>query len=106
MQVKVVGFKKVDYFSQKKQAQVQGVSLYIIRKSQEESVQGMIAQDVWLSTRLVEAMGFVPKPGSDVELIYDYDGRFSSLVGYKLLTPAHNTSSEEGGKSDEEVLQV
>lgn len=96
MHVKVVGFEKVDYFSQKKQAQIQGVSLYIIRKPQKESVQGMIAQDIWLSSRLVEAMGFVPKPGSDIELTYDYDGRFSSLVGYKLLE-ADNTFSGEGG---------
>lgn len=96
MQVKVVGFEKVDYFSKAKQKQVQGISLYVVRKPTKDSIVGEVATDIWLPLALVNGMGFVPEPGSDVELIYDFDGRYSSLVGYKLIRPEGEPESEPG----------
>lgn len=96
MQVKVVGFEKVDYFSKKQNRQVQGISLYCTRKGNKESITGDVAEACWLPLQLVQSVGFIPQPGSDVELIYDYDGRYSSLASYKLLDASNNSAGEGG----------
>ena len=94
MKATVVGYLPCD-FQDKEGKQVQGVSLKVIVDSSRKGFVGKDIMKVWMPKDMVEELG-VPAPGRDVELIYDFDGRNSYFIGYKLLE-ADNTFSGEGG---------
>lgn len=86
MKVKVVGYEVVDYESKKTKKQVTGVSLYCLRNAKQNSnAVGEIGVKVWLPESLIKEVGFVPEVGSKVELIYEFDGRYSFLDSYQLV---------------------
>lgn len=91
MKVTVVGYLACD-FQDKDGKQVQGVSLKVIKDSNKDGFVGKDIMKVWLPKSIVDSVGFVPDVGSDVELIYDFDGRNSILIGYKLIEPTEYTA--------------
>lgn len=84
MKAHVVGYQTCD-FKDKDGKQVQGVSLKCLVDSTSEALVGQDISKIWVPMKLLESVGFVPDVGSDVNLIYDYDGRKSVLVGYELI---------------------
>lgn len=84
MKAHVVGYQTCD-FKDKDGKQVQGVSLKCLVDSTSETFVGQDISKIWVPLKLLESVGFVPDVGSDINLIYDYDGRKSVLVGYELI---------------------
>lgn len=84
MKAHVVGYQTCD-FKDKDGKQVQGVSLKCLVDSTSETLVGQDISKIWIPMKLLESVGFVPDVGSDVNLVYDYDGRKSVLVGYELI---------------------
>lgn len=84
MKAHVVGYQTCD-FKDKDGKQVQGVSLKCLVDSTSEALVGQDISKIWIPMNLLESVGFVPDVGSDVNLVYDYDGRKSVLVGYELI---------------------
>lgn len=84
MKAHVVGFQSCD-FKDREGKQVQGVSLKCVVDSTNVNLVGKDICKIWLSNKLVSAVGFVPEVDKDVNLIYDFDGRHSVLIGYEQL---------------------
>jgi hypothetical protein len=85
MKAHVVGYQTCD-FKDRDGKQVQGVSLKcLVDSTTSETLVGQDIAKIWIPMKLLESVGFVPDVGSDVNLVYDYDGRKSVLVGYELI---------------------
>lgn len=91
MKAHVVGYQTCD-FKDKDGKQVQGVSLKCLVDSTSENFVGQDISKIWLPFNLIEAVGFVPDVGSDVNLIYDYDGKKLVLTGYELVIESDTNS--------------
>ena len=91
MKAHVVGYQTCD-FKDKDGKQVQGVSLKCLVDSTSETFVGQDIAKIWVPLKLLEFVGFVPDVGSDVNLIYDYDGKKPVLTGYELLTESDTNS--------------
>ena len=74
MKVTVVGYLACD-FKDKNGKQVRGVSLKVTMDSRNENFVGKDVGKIWLPESLVHEMGYVPDVGSEVELLYETDGR-------------------------------
>lgn len=85
MKAHVVGYLACD-FKGKDGERVQGVSLKCLVKPTSEDFVGQDVTKFWLPASMIDSVGFVPDVGSDIDLLYDYDGRKSVLVGYKLIS--------------------
>ena len=83
---KIVGIKKNDYFSQKRNVQVKGLNVYYEQESVD--VQGRFAGDLWIvaGNRLYERLENlkIPPNGIECELVYDNTGRFPQLLDIVL----------------------
>ena len=84
MKAHVVGFQSCD-FKDREGKQVQGVSLKCVVDSTNVNLVGKDICKIWLSNILVSNVGFIPEVDKDVNLIYDFDGRHSVLIGYEQL---------------------
>ncbi len=91
MKAHVVGYQTCD-FKDKDGKQVQGVSLKCLVDSTSETFVGQDIAKIWVPLKLLESVGFVPDVGSDVNLIYDYDGKKPVLTGYELVIESDTNS--------------
>lgn len=85
MLVKIVGIKSIEYTKKGTDKLVKGKEMHITREPltlEKDSFQGQVTDKVYISAagELYDRLtpGFV---GQTVELRYEYDGRFTHLVG-------------------------
>lgn len=68
--MQVVGIKHVDYFSQKKNAQVSGVEVHY--SYEDEKIEGVGVGSVYMSENLIsKSGGYVPEIGDEIEIYYN-----------------------------------
>ena len=82
MKAVVLGRQSVDYFSEKKQKQVTGTSIFVAYK--DTGVEGMRATDIWVAS---DSPVVIPKfeYGKEYDFVYDGFGRYPKLVEIRAV---------------------
>lgn len=66
----VVGVKNIDYFSQKKNAQVKGVEIHY--QYEDKNINGFGCASVYLSENIIsKSGGYVPLIGDNIDIYYN-----------------------------------
>lgn len=89
MKCVIVGKKPVDYVSKKTGNSVKGISFFIERQptSREVDVIGLVTDSIFISmdSDCYESLPDI-SPGDTVDLIYEFDGRYSYLSSVEVLS--------------------
>lgn len=92
MKATILGIKSVDYVSKKTGQPVQGSELHYVRELSNREVENSVGQavgTVFVSVKSPLIARVSPAIiGKECELVYDFDGRFSSLSDIVLAAKA------------------
>lgn len=92
MKATILGIKSVDYVSKKTGQPVQGAELHYVRELNTREVESSVGQavgTVFVSSKSPLISRVSPAIiGKECELVYDFDGRFSSLSDIVLAAKA------------------
>ena len=81
MKVRLVGIKRVDYFSKKNNRQVLGWNLFVTHDTTDPQIEGLVAEDLYCKddkTPVVNSLK--PDIGSDIEVYFDRWGNVEEAL--------------------------
>ena len=81
MKVRLVGIKRVDYFSKKNNRQVLGWNLFVTHDTTDPQIEGLVAEDLYCQddkTPVVNSLK--PVIGSDIEVYFDRWGNVEEAL--------------------------
>lgn len=75
--MKVVGFREVNFKDEKARKNINGVSLYV--NYQDENVNGMVAEKIFVSAFKLAECGYAPAVGDTIQFTYNKYGKCDAL---------------------------